>query len=136
MAPLVGPLVDRYGGRWLMAGGALAAGTGLLLLGQVTLILAISSAALAISRDWRRVHVPYGGQRHDLALVCAPARPRDSDCQPGARFFEGAYPGGDRDSFCMARLARHLGGFWFGDFSPGGRAGAYLHAAQPGRAWA
>lgn len=35
MAPLVGPLVDRYGGRWLMAGGALVAGTGLLLLGQV-----------------------------------------------------------------------------------------------------
>jgi len=36
MAPLVGPLVDRYGGRWLMAGGALVAGTGLLLLGQVS----------------------------------------------------------------------------------------------------
>lgn len=35
MAPLVGPLVDRYGGRWLMAGGALVAGAGLLLLGQV-----------------------------------------------------------------------------------------------------
>lgn len=35
MAPLVGPLVDRYGGRWLMAGGALAAGTGFLLLSQV-----------------------------------------------------------------------------------------------------
>lgn len=35
MAPLVGPLVDRYGGRWLMAGGALLAGLGLLLLGQV-----------------------------------------------------------------------------------------------------
>lgn len=35
MAPLVGPLVDRYGGRWLMAGGALAAGTGFVLLSQV-----------------------------------------------------------------------------------------------------
>lgn len=35
MAPLVGPLVDRYGGRWLMAGGALAAGAGFILLGQV-----------------------------------------------------------------------------------------------------
>jgi sugar phosphate permease len=35
LAPLVGPLVDRYGGRWLMAGGALAAGIGFLLLGQV-----------------------------------------------------------------------------------------------------
>lgn len=36
MAPLVGPLVDRYGGRWLMVGGAIAAGTGFLLLGQVS----------------------------------------------------------------------------------------------------
>ncbi|HXG50554.1 MAG TPA: MFS transporter [candidate division Zixibacteria bacterium] len=36
VAPFVGPLVDRYGGRWLMAGGALLAGCGFLLLGQVT----------------------------------------------------------------------------------------------------
>jgi MFS family permease len=36
MAPLVGPLVDRYGGRWLMAGGALVAGTGFVLLSQVS----------------------------------------------------------------------------------------------------
>jgi MFS family permease len=35
MAPFVGPLVDRYGGRWLMAGGALAAGLGFILLSQV-----------------------------------------------------------------------------------------------------
>jgi MFS family permease len=37
MAPLVGPLVDRYGGRWLMAGGALIVGVGFVLLGQVDL---------------------------------------------------------------------------------------------------
>ena len=36
MAPLVGPLVDRYGGRWLMAGGALVAALGFVLLSQVT----------------------------------------------------------------------------------------------------
>src|SRR5689334_20852537 len=35
LAPLVGPLVDRLGGRWLMAGGALSAGMGFLLLGRV-----------------------------------------------------------------------------------------------------
>ena len=35
-APLVGPWVDRYGGRWLMTGGALAAGAGFLLLSQVS----------------------------------------------------------------------------------------------------
>jgi MFS family permease len=35
MAPLVGPLVDRYGGRWLMAGGSLVAGAGFVLLSQV-----------------------------------------------------------------------------------------------------
>ena len=35
LAPCVGPLVDRLGGRWLMAGGALVAGLGLVLLSQV-----------------------------------------------------------------------------------------------------
>jgi OFA family oxalate/formate antiporter-like MFS transporter len=35
MAPLVGPLVDRYGGRWLMAGGATVAGVGFVLMSQV-----------------------------------------------------------------------------------------------------
>ena len=35
MAPLVGPMVDRFGGRWLMAGGALSAGLGFLLMSQV-----------------------------------------------------------------------------------------------------
>jgi MFS family permease len=34
LAPFVGPLVDRFGGRWLMAGGALVAGVGLVLLSQ------------------------------------------------------------------------------------------------------
>ncbi|MET0502824.1 MAG: MFS transporter [Candidatus Binatia bacterium] len=33
MAPFVGPLVDRYGGRWLVAGGALLAAAGFVLLG-------------------------------------------------------------------------------------------------------
>lgn len=35
MAPLIGSLVDRHGGRWLMAAGALVAGAGFLLLSQV-----------------------------------------------------------------------------------------------------
>ena len=33
-APLVGTLIDRHGGRWLMAAGALVSGAGFLLLGQ------------------------------------------------------------------------------------------------------
>ena len=33
-APLVGTLMDRHGGRWLMAAGGLISGTGFLLLGQ------------------------------------------------------------------------------------------------------
>jgi MFS family permease len=33
-APLVGPLIDRYGGRWLMAAGGLVSAAGFLLLGQ------------------------------------------------------------------------------------------------------
>ncbi len=35
LAPFVGPQVDRYGGRWLMAAGALWVGMGYLLLSQV-----------------------------------------------------------------------------------------------------
>jgi MFS family permease len=35
IAPLIGSLLDRYGGRWLMAIGALVSGTGFLLLSQV-----------------------------------------------------------------------------------------------------
>ena len=34
-APMVGPLIDRHGGRWLMAAGGLTSGLGFLLLGQV-----------------------------------------------------------------------------------------------------
>ena len=34
MSPVVGPLLDRYSGRWLMAMGALASGAGFILLGQ------------------------------------------------------------------------------------------------------
>jgi MFS family permease len=33
-APVIGSLIDRYGGRWLMVSGGLIAGTGFLLLGQ------------------------------------------------------------------------------------------------------
>ena len=33
-APMVGTLIDRHGGRWLMAAGALVSGAGFLLLGQ------------------------------------------------------------------------------------------------------
>jgi OFA family oxalate/formate antiporter-like MFS transporter len=36
LAPLVGPLVDRLGGRWLMAGGALSAVIGFLWMSQVS----------------------------------------------------------------------------------------------------
>ena len=36
MAPIIGPLVDRYSGRWLMAIGALVAGAGFILLSQIT----------------------------------------------------------------------------------------------------
>jgi len=35
MTPPVGPVVDRYGGRWLMAGGAMVAGIGFMLMSQV-----------------------------------------------------------------------------------------------------
>jgi MFS family permease len=36
LAPLIGPMVDRYGGRWLMSLGALGAGIGFILMAQVS----------------------------------------------------------------------------------------------------
>ena len=36
MTPLMGPLVDRYGGHWPMAGGAMVAGIGFMLMSQVS----------------------------------------------------------------------------------------------------
>lgn len=36
LAPLVGTLVDRYGGRWMMAAGAMIVGVGYLMLGHVS----------------------------------------------------------------------------------------------------
>jgi nitrate/nitrite transporter NarK len=41
MTPLVGPLVDRYGGHWLMAGGAMVAGIGFMLMSQVGAFLSL-----------------------------------------------------------------------------------------------
>ena len=35
LAPFIGTLVDRYGGRWLMAGGTVIAGVGFLLVSQI-----------------------------------------------------------------------------------------------------
>jgi len=35
LSPLIGTLMDRYGGRWLMAGGAIVAGIGYVILSQV-----------------------------------------------------------------------------------------------------
>ena len=35
LAPFIGTLVDRYGGRWLMAGGTVIAGVGFLLISQI-----------------------------------------------------------------------------------------------------
>ena len=65
MAPLVGPLVDRYGGRWLMAGGALAAGAGFVLLSQVG-SFGSSLVALDAHHPPAACYVPYGRER-DIA---------------------------------------------------------------------
>ena len=41
MTPPVGPVVDRYGGRWLMVGGAMVAGIGFMLMSQVGAFLSL-----------------------------------------------------------------------------------------------
>jgi len=48
LAPLVGVLVDRYGGRWLMVGGAAIVAVGYLLLGQVASFAQFAAVRLTL----------------------------------------------------------------------------------------
>lgn len=48
LAPLVGTWVDRYGGRWLMVGGAAITGVGFLLLGSVDNFFQFSALRLTL----------------------------------------------------------------------------------------
>ena len=48
LAPLIGSLVDRYGGRWLMVIGAAGAGIGFLFLGTIANFLQFASIRLTL----------------------------------------------------------------------------------------
>jgi MFS family permease len=48
LAPLIGPLVDRHGGRWLMAAGAAIVGVGYLILGQVESFAQFATTRLTV----------------------------------------------------------------------------------------
>jgi MFS family permease len=91
-APIVGPLLDRYGPRWLMAAGGVVCGAGFLLLGQardfwqfmlVRWLLVSSGDALmgqmvvnvTISRWFTRMRgraLAFAGMGHGLAKVAMP----------------------------------------------------------------
>ena len=48
LAPLVGPIVDRHGARWLMAAGATIVGAGYLILGHVESFTQFASIRLTV----------------------------------------------------------------------------------------
>jgi MFS family permease len=102
MAPLVGPMVDRFGGRWLMAGGALAAGIGFVVMSQVSAFwqfLALRWTLVAIGGVFM-CHAVVGG-----GVATVVRRGRTSDCQqPGIlRCFTRRR----RDIICLGWLALH-----------------------------
>jgi MFS family permease len=92
-APMVGTLIDRYGGRWLMGVGGLIAGAGFICLGQVRdfaqfmlvrwLLISPGDSLMGsmvvnvtISRWFVRMRgraLAIAGMGHGLAKVCMPA---------------------------------------------------------------
>ena len=132
-APLVGSLLDRHGGRWLMAAGGLVSGAGFLLLGQardfwqfaIVRWLLISPGDtlmgsmvvnVSISQWFVRMRgraLALAGMGHGLAKVCMP--------------------------LLAASLILYVGwrGAWvvFGaaNARAGGRSFAAVHAPAPGR---
>ena len=132
-APVVGTLMDRYGGRWLMAAGGLISGAGFICLGQAQgfiqfmlvrwLLISPGDSLMgsmvvnvSISRWFVRMRgraLAIAGMGHGLAKVCMPV------C------------GGDLDA--VRRLAWRVGGLRRFRLIAGGRAGLAIHAARPGR---
>lgn len=132
LAPLIGPLVDRYGGRWLMAGGALSAGIGFVLLSQVS---AFWQFLLV-----RWVFVAIGGVLMcqmvvsvTIALVRAQAWARDCDCEPRSRLGQSLDSACDGDAVRLGRLAFDLDRLRIVDFGSGRYSRGRIHAAKPGR---
>lgn len=91
-APVIGTLMDRYGGRWLMAAGGLVSGAGFILLGQAQgfvqfmlvrwLLISPGDSLMgsmvvnvSISRWFTRMRgraLAIAGMGHGLAKVCMP----------------------------------------------------------------
>jgi hypothetical protein len=86
MAQFVGPSVDRYGGRWLMAGGA-RRWLGIYSAEPGGDLLAISAHPLVFGDGGRRVYVLHGGHSDDLALVHQKTRAGNPHRQSGPGHF-------------------------------------------------
>ena len=76
LAPLVGTLVDRYGGRWLMAIGAVIVGVGYFFLGHVDNFAQFAAIRLTLVTLRRCDDGLHGRQRRHRPVVCALARAR------------------------------------------------------------
>src|SRR5688572_14352249 len=131
MAPLVGPLVDRYGGRWLMAGGALVAGAGFVLLSQV------NSYWQFLALRWTLITIGGVFMCHMVVSVTVSRwfvrrRGRHRHCESGPGPVKSLHPHRNRDTFCVDRLARDLGDFWNHHVGSDRHSGADFHAAKPG----
>jgi MFS family permease len=67
-APIVGTLLDRHGGRWLIAAGGLISGLGFLLMGSMVVNVSISQWFVRM----RGRALALAGMGHGLAKVCMP----------------------------------------------------------------
>jgi sugar phosphate permease len=129
-APLIGTLLDRHGGKWLIALGGLISGAGFVLLGQardfwqfaiVRWLLVSPGDSLmgsmvvnvSISQWFVRLRgraLALAGMGHGLAKVCMPVAAASLILYAGWR-----------------------GAFWTGNPGSGGRSRSALNATQAGR---
>ena len=132
-APVVGTLLDRHGGRWLMAAGGLVSGVGFLLLGQAQdfwqfaivrwLLISPGDSLMgsmvvnvSISQWFVRMRgraLALAGMGHGLAKVCMPVAAASL--------------------ISIRRLARRMGGLRRAYARSGGRPFLTVHAPAPGR---
>ena len=114
VAPLVGQLVDRYGGRWLLAIGAVIVGVGYLLLGQVESFTQFVAGAIDVCDPWRRYDGLHGRQYHHCPMVFAPTWPGARLLEHGDWFCQSVHADRRGLAHSLARMASNLDGFRFG----------------------
>ena len=93
----------------------------------------VHAGALAADQPRRFVDGLHGGQRFNLTLVRAHARPRSRDRGHGPWLGQSLHAAGGGDLDALRRLARRLGGLRRFRLVAGGRAGLAVYAPIPGR---